>query len=153
MIIGRGRHREHPQPTLFTTTTGVAQLPLHTPKRTPKGVKWPSGTSGSHGTTTKKKAREKAGHAQSLLPVRATSGHFGQKALLGRIWRNFRLRMRITYFRTWHLTNVIYGHVTDVTSGHIASGHVTSPHSTPSNANWPVPIYYSRHYSFQWYMI
>jgi hypothetical protein len=28
MIIGRRRHREHPQPTLFTTTTGVAQLPL-----------------------------------------------------------------------------------------------------------------------------
>ena len=28
MIIGRGRHREHSQPTLFTTTTGVAQLPV-----------------------------------------------------------------------------------------------------------------------------
>jgi hypothetical protein len=26
MDIGRGRRREHPQPTLFTTTTGVAQL-------------------------------------------------------------------------------------------------------------------------------
>jgi hypothetical protein len=26
MIIGRERHREHPQPTLFTTTMGVAQL-------------------------------------------------------------------------------------------------------------------------------
>ena len=31
-------------------------------------------TFGSHVTTTKKKAREKAGHAQNLLPVRTTSG-------------------------------------------------------------------------------
>jgi hypothetical protein len=28
MVIGRGRRREHPQPTLFTTTTGVAQFPV-----------------------------------------------------------------------------------------------------------------------------
>ena len=29
MVIGRGRRREHPQPTLFTTTTtGVSQLPV-----------------------------------------------------------------------------------------------------------------------------
>jgi hypothetical protein len=27
MVIGRGRRREHPQPTMFTTT-GVAQLPV-----------------------------------------------------------------------------------------------------------------------------
>ena len=46
-----------------------------------------------HFCTTKKKARE------------CTSG---QKASLGRILRNFRLRMRITYF------------------GHVTSGHVTS---------------------------
>ena len=32
-------------------------------------------TSGSHVTTTKKKTRGKTGHAQNLLPVRATSGH------------------------------------------------------------------------------
>ena len=31
-------------------------------------------TFGSHVTTTKKKAREKSGHAQNLLPVRDTSG-------------------------------------------------------------------------------
>jgi hypothetical protein len=31
-------------------------------------------TFGSHGTTTKNKAREKAGHAQNLLPIRETSG-------------------------------------------------------------------------------
>ena len=34
-------------------------------------------TFGSHGTctTTKKKEREKAGHAQNILPDRASSGH------------------------------------------------------------------------------
>ena len=72
-----------------------------------------------------------------------------------RIWRNFRLRMRRTYFRTRHVIDVTSGHMTDVTSGHVTnvtsghvtnviSGHVTSPpHSTPSNANLSVPIYYS----------
>jgi hypothetical protein len=49
-------------------------------------------TSGSHVTTTKKKARGKPGHAQNLLPVSNTSGQglfrsrdfvtFGQKAPL-----------------------------------------------------------------------
>jgi hypothetical protein len=84
----------------------------------------------SQGTIAKKKAREKAGHAQNLLPVRTTSGHvlfrsrdfvtFGQKAPQGRIWRHFLLRMRRTYFRT--------GHVTDVTSGHVTSGSTTAQH-------------------------
>jgi hypothetical protein len=51
----------------------------------------------------------KSGHAQNLLPVRATSGQgffqsrdfvtSDQKALLGRILCNFRLRMRRIYFR------------------------------------------------------
>jgi hypothetical protein len=60
-------------------------------------------------TTTKKKAREKAGHAQNLFPIRTASGHGHfrsrdfvtscQKIPLGRIWLNFRLRMRRTYFR------------------------------------------------------
>ena len=67
MIIGRGRHREHPQPTLFTSTTGVAQLLVAHTQGNPE-------SHGSHGTTTKKKAREKVGHAQKLFPVRATSG-------------------------------------------------------------------------------
>jgi hypothetical protein len=133
-------------------------------------------TFGSH-VTTKKKTREKAGHAQNLLPDRASSGvqpsllttttgvvkfqshlvamllllrkkrgengacaeptfRSGQlldrplpdsassgnvtfslpvkKPPLGRIWRNFRLRMRRTYFRTVHMT--------DVTSGIMTSG-------------------------------
>jgi hypothetical protein len=56
---------------------------------TPKGVKWPSVTSGSHVTTTKRKknAGKSRGRAEHI-PVRVTSG---QKAPLGRIWRNFRL--------------------------------------------------------------
>ena len=32
-------------------------------------------TSGSHVTTTKKKTREKSGHAQNILLDRASSGH------------------------------------------------------------------------------
>jgi hypothetical protein len=70
------------------------------------------------------------------LQDRAPSGHVisGQKALLGRILRNFRLRMRRTYFRTGHVTDVTSSHVTDVTSGYVTgvtSGHVISG-STPS---------------------
>jgi hypothetical protein len=89
-----------------------------------------------------RKKRGKTGHAQNILPAMTVSGqgHFrsrdfvtsGQKAPLGR--RNFRLRMRRTYFWTGHVTDVTSGHVTDVTSGHVTdvtSGHVTSC-STPS---------------------
>ena len=53
---------------------GVGQLAVahaHTQEK-PEGGQV---TFGSHVTTTKKKAREKPGHAQNLLPVRATSGH------------------------------------------------------------------------------
>ena len=87
------------------------------------------------------------------LPDRASSGHVTngssvKKAPLGRIWHNFQLRMRRTYFRTSHVTDVTSGHVTDVTSGHVASGHVTSGHvtsdSSTANAALSVPIYYSR---------
>ena len=50
------------------------------------------------------------------LPDSGSSGHVtltsGQKAPLGRIWRNFRLRMRRTYFRTVHMTDVTYVHMT-----------------------------------------
>ena len=124
--MGHGRRREYPKDTSDgvtwpSVTTNVAQLPVAYTQREPRRYQM---TFGSHVTTTKKKARENAGHSQNLLPVRATSGQClfqsrdlvisGQKALLGRIWRIFRLRMRRTYFRT--------GHVTDVTSGHITSG-------------------------------
>ena len=79
MVIGRGRRREHPQPTFCTTT--------------------------------KKKALEKAGHAQNILLCRTYSGHVtsgshvtddisGQKAPLGWILCNCRLLMRRTYFQT-----------------------------------------------------
>ena len=72
-----------------------------------KGTRRDQETFGSHVTTTKKKAREKAGHAQNLLPIRTAFGHVtvtsDQKAPLGRICRNFLLCMRRTYFRTWSL--------------------------------------------------
>jgi hypothetical protein len=103
--------------------TDVAQLPVAYTKRESRRDQV---TFGSHVTTTKKKARKKAGLALNLLPVRATSGQglfqsrdfvtSGQEALLRRIWRNFRLRMRRTYFRTGHVTDVTFGLVTDVTS-------------------------------------
>jgi hypothetical protein len=58
-------------------------------------------------------AYAKDGYAQNLLPFRDTSGQGPfrsrdfvtscQKATLGRIWHNFRLRMRIIYFLTWLL--------------------------------------------------
>ena len=53
----------------------------------------------------------------------------------------------MTDITSGHMIDVTSGHVTDVTYGHVTnvtSGHVTSPpHSTPSNANLSVPIYYS----------
>ena len=84
----------------------------------------------------KEKNAGKTGHAQNILPVRAISrqGLFrsrdfdtsGQKAPLGWILRNFRLRMRRTYFRTWHVTDVTSGLVTGVISGHVTSGSSSS---------------------------
>jgi hypothetical protein len=76
MVIGRGRRREHPMDTSkgdhvtfghygCCTTSGCVY-----PRELRKGQV----TFGSHVTTTKKKAREKTGHAQNLLPVRNTSG-------------------------------------------------------------------------------
>jgi hypothetical protein len=65
-----------------------------------------------------------SGHVTLSLPVK--------RPQLGRIWRNFRLRMHRTYFRT--LTNVTSGHVTGVTFGHVTSGHDTSGH-----AQWSYP--------------
>ena len=121
---------------------------LRTPKRTPKGVKRPWVTSGSPVTTTKEKKRGKRPGMRRTysrsgpLPDRAPSGHVTWSLPVKRaIWRNFRLRMHRTYFRTWSFP-VTSGHVT---SDHVTSGHVTSgstPHSTPANANWAVLIYY-----------
>jgi len=51
---------------------------------------------------------------------------------LVRIWRNFRLRMRITYFRT----------MTNITSGHDTSGHAQwsdLPHDPPQMRLCPCP--------------
>jgi len=98
---------------------------MRTPKRNPKG----SSDLRSHPVAMllllRKKRGEKARHAQNLLPIRATSGRVtvtsGRKVLPGRIWRNFRLRMRRTYFRTWYVTDV------------------TSVHGTYGNAQWSDP--------------
>ena len=133
------KKREHPNQHCLLLLRLLHNCRLRTPKGTPKGIKGPLVTSGSHVTTTKrKKTREKAAHAHNLLSIRATSGQgissghvidvtFGQKVTLGRIWCNFRLRMRRTYFRTRHVTGVSSGHVTDVTSDRVTSGS-TSQH-------------------------
>jgi hypothetical protein len=138
------------------TTSGCVH-----PREHRKGVKWPSVTSGSYVTTAKKKAREKPGHAQNLLPVMATSGQgpfrlrdfvtFGQKAPLGRIWPNFRFRMRRTYLRTGSLpvTWMTSLPVTRLTSLPVTSLPVAPPHHSTSNANLSVPIYHSPdHFKF-----
>ena len=111
---------------------------LRTLKGTPKGSSDFWVTSGSHvtTTTTKKKAREKAGHAQNLLPVRNTSAQ--------RLFRSHDFvtsvqdptRENIAQLPVAHAQNilpdmVISGHVTDVTSGHVTdftSGSTTSQH-------------------------
>jgi hypothetical protein len=137
--IGRGRLRERPQPTLFTTTTGVVQLSVahaHT-QGNPEWIKWPLVTSGSHVTTTKKKAR---GKAQNLLPIRTASGQ-------GLFRSKEPTRADIVQLPVAHAQNILpdmwmtslRGHVTDVTSGHVTN--VTCG-STPSNTTLSVPIYY-----------
>ena len=54
-------------------------------------------------SSKKKKTREKVRHAENILPVRSfphvTDVTSGQKTPLGRILRNFLLRMHITDFR------------------------------------------------------
>ena len=70
------------------------------------------------------------------LPVRhVTEITSGPKAPIGRILRNFRLRIRRTYFQTRHVTNVASGHVS---SGHMTSGHVP-PHDPPQIIICPWP--------------
>jgi hypothetical protein len=59
-------------------------------------------------------------HLKDISSSHVTDVTSGQKTLLGQIWCNFRLRMRRTYFRT--------GHVTDVTTGHVTSGSTPSQH-------------------------
>jgi hypothetical protein len=80
MVIRRGRRREHPNQhcLLLLRVLHNFRLRMHTPKGTPKG----SSDLWSHPVAMllllRKKRGGKAGHAQNLLPVRATSGqgHF-----------------------------------------------------------------------------
>jgi hypothetical protein len=108
MILGRRRRREHPNQHYLLLLRVLRNFRLR--MRTPKGT---------HATTTK---RGETGHAQKLLPVRATSG----QGLFRSIWRNFRLRMRRTYFRT---RSRYWCHVTDVTFGHVQWSD--PPHDPP----------------------
>ena len=65
------------------------------------------------GPTTADNAQLSVAHGQNILPDMAFSGHvtsgrmtdviFGEKAILRRILRNFRLRMRRAYVRIWPL--------------------------------------------------
>jgi hypothetical protein len=119
MNIGCGRRREHPnQHCLLLWVLHNFRL------RIPREPRRESSDLRSHPV---------AGHAQNILPVMASSGHVTlslpvKNTPLGRILRNFILRMRRTYFRTGHVTDVTSGHVTDVTSGSTtAQHHRTAP--------------------------
>jgi hypothetical protein len=151
-----GRRREHPMDASkgdLRSLRVLRNFRLRIPKETPKG----SSDLWSHPVLLLKKKRGgKAGHAHNLLPVRDTSrqGLFrsrdvvtsGQKAPLGRIWRNFRLHLRRIYFRTGSLPVMLLTSL-PVTWLPVMSLPVTSlpvaPHSSPSNNNLSVPIYYS----------
>jgi hypothetical protein len=117
MVIERGRRREHSYPTRCTTT--------------------------------KKKARGKAGHAQNILPDRAASGHdlFRSRDFRkSRDWRHFRskgtTRANIAQLPVAHAEHITI-HVTWLTSLPVTWHPVAPPHSTPTNDNLSVPIYYS----------
>ena len=73
MIIGRGRHREHPQPTLFTTTTGVAQLPVVHHPREPRKE---SSDLRSHPVAMILLLRKKRGKSRSCAEPASGEGHF-----------------------------------------------------------------------------
>jgi hypothetical protein len=127
--IGRGHRRKHPSQHCLLLIRGLYnfQLRMRTPKRKPKGVKWPSVTSGSHVTTVLLQ-RKNAGKSRSCAEHSYGEGHFRTKPLPVTWFCHFRskwLHMRIIYFRTGHVTNVTSGHMTNATSGHMTSGHVT----------------------------
>ena len=142
MVIRRGRRREHPNQhcLLLLRVLHNFRLRMHTPKGTPKG----SSDLWSHPVAMllllRKKRGGKAGHAQNLLPVRATSGQghfmkgqvtFGSHVTTIKKKAREKPGMRRTYFRTVPLSDrSTSGHVSDVTSGHVTSGHVTSGCST-----------------------
>ena len=129
-----------------SVTTGVVQLPVahaHT-QGNPEGVKWPSVA-----MLLLLRKKRRTYFRLGPLPDMGYSGHVTlslpvKRPPLGRIWRNFRLRMRRRYFRT--MTEVTFGHVTHVTSGHVTSGHFRSYAMvrSPANVILSVPIYYYR---------
>jgi hypothetical protein len=150
MVIGRGRRREHPNQhcLLLLRVLHNFRLRMHTPKGTPKG----SSDLRSHLVAMllllrKKKRGEKAGHAQNLLPVRATSGH---GLFQSRDWRHFwskrPTRTDMAQHPVAHAHNILPGRVTWLTSLPVTSLPV-APHSTSANVALSVPIYYFPHTS------
>ena len=100
--------------------TDVAQLPVAYTQENPEGIKWPWVTSGSPVTTTKKKTRGK-----SRTCAEPTSGQ--GRLLTGPLpvtWRcHFRSKgpTRADIAQNILPDRVTFGHVTDVTSGHLTA--------------------------------
>jgi hypothetical protein len=83
MVIGRGRRREHPQPTFCTTTTKKKVRGKNTGKKVREKIVRPEGhlrsrhfvTSDEKGPTRADITQLPVALAQNILPNRASSGH------------------------------------------------------------------------------
>jgi hypothetical protein len=153
MILGRGRRREHPKDTSKGVTTGVAQLPVahaHI-QGNPERIKC-----GSYPVVMVLVLRYKrGGKNRACAEPTSDQGHF-RTVPISVTW------LTSLPVKTPHLSK--YGAISGctcaehsswqwltslpVTSLPVMSLPVTSlpvapPHSTTSNANWAVPIYYS----------
>ena len=124
MVIWRGRRREHPKDTseVGHVTFGHYRCCACAHPREPEGVKWPLVTSGSHGTTTKKKTAS------------------GQGIFWSRDWRHFRskgpIRVDMAPLPVAHAENIL-----PVTSL-LVTWLPVAPYSTSANVTWALPIYY-----------
>ena len=135
---------------------------------------WGHVTFGSHGTctTTKKKGRGKNGHAQNILPDRASSGDVSLTSLpvkncttIVRKKTREKPGMRRTYFGTgplpevtslpvkrpppgrifhnfWLRMRIAYFRTWPVPVTWLTSLPVAPPHRSTTNDNWAVLIYY-----------
>ena len=135
MVIGRGRRREHLQPTFCTTTKtkrgkkpGISRTYFRT-EPLPVTSVWRHFRSNLYYYSSNKKDADmrRTYFRSGPLPNRDSSGRVTwslpvKKVPLGRILCNFRLRMRRTYLRTGQVNDIISGHMTYVISGHVTSG-------------------------------
>ena len=137
MVIGRGRRREHPNQhcLLLLRVLHNFRLRIHTPKGTPKGSSDFRSLPVAMLLLLRKKTGGKAGHAQNLLPVRATSGH---GLFQSRNWRHFRSKGSTRADMAQHPV----AHAQNILPDRVTSGHVTS-----ANVALSVPIYYFPHMS------